>query len=590
VHFVEDEEGVTSDVGAKTARMALFEISASVTRGQIRFSFMYNRWMKNKKGIRRWIAECQRTLEEIVIDLAKIETPQPTMADFPLLPLESYSRLDLVLKSLPSAGVLSYDQVEDIYPCSSIQDGMILSQIKDPGSYWFSITFEVKSRQRSVDAKKLAAAWKKVVDRHPALRTIFVDSVCKGGVFDQVVAKTPDTGLVTYTCDDTELTTRLGSIKYGDLNGKKKPRLPHQAAIVQTTSGRIVIKIIANHAVIDGGSLAIIGRDLQDAYGGRLTDDEGPLYSDYIKYLRGLHGDDAIAYWKEKLRGVRPCHFPTAPQHTTKQRQLRSLDMNFDRFSEVHSLAERNDFTFANVLLAAWALILRSYTGSSDVCYGYLSSGRNIPIHNIENAVGAFINMLVSRIEMTPSTSLLEIVQKVQNDFIDSMPHQHCSLAQFQHDLGLSGNALFNTAVSIQNRATAEESAKADAGIEFEQLDGHDPSEFAITVNVDATRNDEAVRFTYWTEAITDDQVKKIASSMAKVLAQALVNANQTVAELDSVVQGNPVKAAIASLSPLKLRPSILRACSSPSNCPSSISRRRGTLSPISRVSIPSSW
>ncbi|EDU41238.1 HC-toxin synthetase [Pyrenophora tritici-repentis Pt-1C-BFP] len=554
-----DEDDQTSDVGLKTARMALFEISASVSEGSIQLSFMYNRYSKNQKGIRRWIAECERTLEEIATELAGMDTVQPTMADLPLLPLESYSRLDRVVKTLPAVGIMSFDQVEDMYSCSPIQDGMILSQIKSPESYWSSTTFEVRSKRASVDVGKIVEGWEQVVARHPALRTVFIDSVCKGGVFDQVVVKNPDSGIVSRTCDDSELPALLESIKYSSLNGKKRPNLPHQAAVIQTTSGKVVVKVIVNHAVIDGGSLGIIGNDLREAYEGRLSD-QGPLYSNYIKYLRGISSEGAITYWKTKLQGVSQCYFPTTPRDPAKQRQLRSLDMRFTRFAELHTFAENNNVTFANILLTAWTLVLRSYTKSSDVCYGYLTSGRNVPIDDIENAVGAFINMLVSRVELAPSSSLLELIQNVQSDFIDSMPHQHCSLAQFQHDLGLSGKSLFNTAVSIQKRSSTEEPALDSSGIEFEQLDGHDPSEFAITVNIDATRDDEGIRFTYWSDAINDGEARNVSTLMAKVLAAALNNAAQTVTDLDSILTHRPKITSAATLALPKPRPSILRS------------------------------
>ncbi|KAE8835987.1 hypothetical protein HRS9139_04085 [Pyrenophora teres f. teres] len=560
-----DDEDQTSDVGIKTARMALFEISASVSEGKIQLSFMYNRYSKNQKGIRRWIAECERTLEEIATELAEMDTVQPTMADLPLLPLESYSRLDRVVKTLPGVGIMAFDQVEEMYPCSPIQDGMILSQIKSPESYWSSTTFEVRSKRSSVDVGKIVEGWKQVVARHPALRTVFIDSVCKGGVFDQIVVKNPDSGIVSRTCDDSELPALLESIKYSSFNGKKRPNLPHQAAVIQTTSGKVVVKVIVNHAVIDGGSLGIIGNDLREAYEGRLSD-QGPLYSEYIKYLRGLSSDEAIGYWKTKLQGVSPCYFPTTPRDPSKQRQLRSLDMRFTRFSELHTLAENNNVTFANILLTAWALVLRSYTNSSDVCYGYLTSGRNVPIDDIENAVGAFINMLVSRTDLAPSSSLLALIQNVQSDFIDSMPHQHCSLAQFQHDLGLSGKSLFNTAVSIQKRSSTEEPVLDDSGIEFEQLDGHDPSEFAITVNIDATRDDEGIRFTYWSDAVNDGEAKNVSALMAKILAETLNNAEQTVTELDTILMHRTKTAPSANLALPKPRPSILRSSSSMSS------------------------
>lgn len=540
VQFDEDEDEMTSDVGAKTARLALFEISASVVDGELQLNFMYNRWMKNQKNIRRWIAECQRTLEEIISEVSELKKPQPTLTDFPLLPLESYERLDRVLRTLPAVGVTSVDQVEDIYPCSSIQEGMLLSQIKDPESYWSFTAFEVKSKRGLIEMDKLAKAWQKVVERHQALRTIMVDSVCKGGVFDQIVLKRSNSGLATYTCSDTELKFKLDSIKYADLNGRKKPYLPHQAAIVRTSSGRMVVKIIVNHAVIDGASLRIIGRDLENAYEGTISEDEGPLYSDYIKHLRGLDQAIAINYWKKQLAGVEPCYFPSMPQQIGKQRQLHTLELRFHKYAELHALAERSNVTLANVLLAAWALILRSYTGTSDICYGYLTSGRNVPVDDVEDAVGAFINMLVSRTQVTPRSTLLDVIQKIQHDFIESIPHQHCSLAQFQHDLGLSGKALFNTAVSIQNSGATQGDIEPDASIEFEQIDGHDASEYVITVNIDTTRGDEAVRFAYWTDAVSDGEAKNVSILMTKILTQALANPKQSIAELDVAITDLP--------------------------------------------------
>jgi len=583
VVFDEEEDERTSDVGAKTARLALFEISASIIDGQIQMGFMYNRQMKNRKGIRRWIAECRQTLEEMVGALAEMKTPRPTITDFPLLPLESYERLDRVMKTLPATGIAGFDQVEDIYPCSAIQEGMLLSQIKDAESYWSFTTLKVKSRSRAIEPSKLASAWQKVVNRHQALRTVIVDSVCKGGVFDQVVMKSPDAGLVSYTCPDADLTAKLASIQYAELNGKKKPHLPHQAAIVQTTSGKVVVKIIVNHAVIDGGSLAILGRDLENAYQGTLSEDKGPLYSDYIKHLRGLDSKVAIGYWKNQLNGVQPCYFPSMPQQIGKQRQLHSVDMRFHRFADLYAFAESSNVTLANILLAAWAFVLRSYTGSSDVCYGYLTSGRNVPVDDVENAVGAFINMLVSRIKIAPSTSLVDVIHKVQSDFFESVPHQHCSLAQFQHDLGLGGKALFNTAVSIQNSGASQGAIKPDADIEFEQIAGHDASEYVITLNMDVTRGDEAVRFTYWTDAVSDGKAKNVCSLMAKILNQILGNPKQTVANLDVAVSEVSTP---ASRSPLPSSPSVSPTTTfSPRMRPRTLSSKSSSSLQIPRIS-----
>jgi non-ribosomal peptide synthase protein (TIGR01720 family) len=111
--YPEDDETskLIADVGPKATRMALFEISVAVVRGQIQFSFLYNGRMKHQRDIRRWISECQETFEEIVQRMAGVTgMPFFTLSDFPLLPI-SYEGLEkIVSKSLPQVGI-TQDQV-----------------------------------------------------------------------------------------------------------------------------------------------------------------------------------------------------------------------------------------------------------------------------------------------------------------------------------------------------------------------------------------------------------------------------------------------------------------------------------------------
>ncbi|KAF2731994.1 nonribosomal peptide synthase-like protein [Polyplosphaeria fusca] len=538
--FSSDEEVRMSDLGPTTGRPALFEVSASVTQGKIQFGWMYNRLMNDQPGIKRWINECQRTLQEIVRKLAQIPTIMPSLSDFPLLPLPSYDRLERMVRAFPNVGIESFEEVEDIYPCAAMQEGMIISQLKNPSAYLSSSIFEVKSKRGPLDLQKIADSWQKVVKRHPALRTVFIQSVCRGG-FDQIAIKDVDSGALTYTCEEGDLQRRLDATQYVKLNGKKKPRLPHQFTAFQTTSGRVIIKLEINHAVIDGGSHGVIRRDLEYAYAGRLAAEEGPLYSDYIKYIQTLDEDAAIEYWKNRLRGLQPCYFPVVPQHSSKDRELHSCLIDFNRYDDLRDLAERNDITLANMLLAVWALVLRTYTGSSDVCYGYLTSGRNIPVDNVQDAVGAFLNMLVSRTPLSSSLPLMETFRKVQNEFMESLPHQHCSMAQFQHDLKLSGKALFNTAVSIQNLSAGATDAAPDPDIEFDHLAAFDPSEFAITVNIDTGRTDAGVRYSYWTDFVSDAEMSNVETMTVKILSEILLDSNQTIAELDAAIAQKPL-------------------------------------------------
>jgi hypothetical protein len=92
--------------------------------------------------------------------------------------------------------------------------------------------------------------------------------------------------------------------------------------------------------------------------------------------------------------------------------------------------------------------------------------------------VGIFINMLCCRVKFSSHQSLSDISKRVNGDYIASIPHQSCSLASIQHELGWQGQSLFNTTLSIQNHTVA--GGSKEKGLSFDLKHAHDPSEVSI--------------------------------------------------------------------------------------------------------------
>lgn len=239
------------------------------------------------------------------------------------------------------------------------------------------------------------------------------------------------------------------------------------------------MKLEVNHIAIDGGSLSIILEELASAYLGTLEDAPGPLYSDYIQYIRSRPVQADTKYWMRYLEGLQPCYFPTlntSASLATETRSLRSSVLQFERYAELRRLSERTHVTLANIMHVAWAFVLRKYTRSDDVCFGYLTAGRDAPVENIGQTVGCFINMLCCRIQISRRQTLEDVFRTAQDQHLQGLPFQGCPLAQVQHELGLAGRTLYNTSVSIQNHPDGGEKGRADT-IWFEMEQGHDPSE-----------------------------------------------------------------------------------------------------------------
>lgn len=467
-----------ADVGPQTRRLALFEISAIVVNNKLQFSFMYDSTLDRASDVRKWIDACQNTLQGMTQILSR-RPAEPTLSDYPLLPLTYDGLRTLTEIALPRVGIdraSAFSEVEDIYPCTPVQEGMLISQLRNPSAYIFHAVYHVRHTNQShrLDADKIARAWQKVVDRHAALRTVFIESVRRGGVFDQVVLKRVDSGAILLQSRDEKALEKLNQVKI-----QSEPQLPHRLALCTTDSGAILMKLEVNHAAMDGGSLALILEELASGYMDTLEVTPGPLFSNYVQYICSLPDQEDSKHWMRYLRGLRPCYFPNLNSSTStlasETRSLRSAALQFSRYPELRQLSERTHVTLANIMHAAWAFVLRKYTACDDVCFGYLTAGRDAPVEDISRTVGTLINMLCCRVQISRSQALEDVFRMAQDHHLQSMQYQHCSLARVQHELGLAGKPLYNTSISTQNHS--QDTDKEEDTLSFDMEKAHDPSE-----------------------------------------------------------------------------------------------------------------
>jgi non-ribosomal peptide synthetase component F len=128
---------------------------------------------------------------------------------------------------------------------------------------------------------------------------------------------------------------------------------------------------------------------------------------------------------------------------------------------------------------------------------------------------------------------LKQALEQIQSDFVHSMAHQACALADVQHELQLSSTSLFNTAFTFQKRSAPTESTTS--AIEFEILDAQDPSEYDVTVNVEALDTGVEVHFGYWSTVLSEAQATNMSKTFDHVLNSIISNQakDQTIGEID---------------------------------------------------------
>ena len=538
----------TADFGHAAPRFSLFEISAVIVHGALRFGFAWNSRMLHQERIHQWVANCRAVLADAATTLPSLAR-RPTPSDFGLVPGLCMADLDTFQQTrLP---VLTegrnWDAVEDIYPASPIQQGLLLSRTKDGASYAVRRDFRMKPSgpsEGALDGGRVVRAWKEVVQHHALLRTVFVDALSqtRAGAYDQLVLSDVEPPMSVRECGGGEsemqtLVQALEPMEYQD------DRPQHHFSVFHSTSSILCVLEIS-HAIMDGASMDILLRDLGRAYDGSLEALPKPLFSPFVASLQQRSAEADVAFWTSYLCGLEPCHFPVLNDDdamSETDRNLCTLQIEVPGFAALQDFCSGTGFTLPNVFHAAWALTLACYVGTNDVCFGYLVSGRDAAlIEGSMDAVGPFINMATQRVKLNSEEdgqlTVLRLLEAVQEDQLGIMPYAQASLAEVQHALNLPGGmALFDTCISYRRRQPEVE--KADGSIVCEDVGTiHDPTEYPISLNIEIDDKSGAViDLDYWTNAVSTPHAKHVAATFLQALSNISEHTETPILKLDTV-------------------------------------------------------
>ncbi|MCP4656086.1 MAG: non-ribosomal peptide synthetase, partial [bacterium] len=157
-----ESAGPESDPGE--SRRHLVEVNAQVSGGRLRVAWQYSRERHRRATIRELADRYLEALRELVRHACSPEAGGCTPSDFPL------ARLD---QATVDALVGQGRDVEDVYPLSPLQQGMLLLSLAAPDSAVGCERLQCTLGGGDFDPAAFEQAWARVVARHPVLRTGF---------------------------------------------------------------------------------------------------------------------------------------------------------------------------------------------------------------------------------------------------------------------------------------------------------------------------------------------------------------------------------------------------------------------------------
>jgi len=439
--------------GRAGRRGALLEISGYVQDTELEFRWDYSPEAHHADTVTRLAERFRAALEGIAGHCAEPGAGGCTPSDFPLAELDQ-STVDRLAGDGRS--------VEDIYPPTPTQSGMLFHSLAEPGTY---VSHAALDLDGVGDPETLARAWQLVVDRTAVLRTALVWEnlpeplqVVHRGVRLPVVHH--DLRSLPGPEQEAEVERLWARCREAGFDVAVAPLL--RLTLVRRTDSRVTVLLSSHHLVLDGWSFSDVLTEVfaQHAIlGGDTTVVLPPRrpYRDYVRWLAGQDRAAADAYWRDTLAGfAAPTPLPRArgPVPAAGSRSSRTFDfgLSAEGSAALTAFARHARVTVNTLVQGAWAVLLARHAAEDDVCFGATVSGRPGDLPGADAIVGLFINTLPVRVRVDGTLAVVPWLRALQAAQAGARPYEYASLAQTTRCSAVpAGTTLFDSIVVFEN-------------------------------------------------------------------------------------------------------------------------------------------
>ena len=317
---------------------------------------------------------------------------------------ELYNLVQEELKSLKEEvfnSIKDSDAIEDVYPMSDIQKGMVFSSIINPGSavYHDQFVYQIPKLDRMSFEKALQL----MVEKHSILRTRFdienyedqVQIVCKALPVD---IEYQDISLKTALEKEAHITDFVQNERKNPFDLTMAPLW--RATIIDIESTQSVFVFQFHHAILDGWSVASFNIELFDIYNKLTNNEKYTINALEYSYKEAVAQEiiekkrtSSIQFWKDELSDYK--RLDVFSKTRTADHFMKRYDATF--LNTIKERASQDNISLKSVLFGSYMYALKMLTYEEDVVVGLVSNNRPV-VEDGDKILGCFLNTLPVRI------------------------------------------------------------------------------------------------------------------------------------------------------------------------------------------------
>jgi len=413
--------------------------------------------------------------------------------------------------------------IEDVYPMSDIEKGIVFYYLKHPGTGLYHDQFVYPIKYKKFEYERLKRAMTLMVQKHSILRTAFNLEDYQEHL--QLVYKKPILDMEYYDLShknrveqEAFITRCMAMDRKTPFNESVSPLWRMKVFGIDETATMVLF--ICHHAILDGWSVASLMTELHNTYLQLHTDPQSipqPLLATYkdavINEIAEKTDPGAIAYWKKELSDYSRLSFADTLSGDYGHEKMKIFSKNLGTvvLKKLRKTVGTYNTSINHLCFGAYAFIMSMLANENDIVVGYVTNNRPV-IPDGDKIVGCFLNTVPVRVKKPTGQTWVQYIRFIENKMLEIKEFERFSLFEIARVIGEKAkdrNPIFDTLFNFkdfhifQEAHTGSESIEADDSVPL-RVDRSEDTNTLFDFEVDITGNSLGLDLKYKPFAISN--------------------------------------------------------------------------------------
>lgn len=440
---------------------------------------------------------------------------------------------------------MALEGVEDIYPLTPVQAGMVFHSLAKPGSgvYVGQICFILNGQ---VDPDRMAATWRQLMERHTTLRSSVLWDELDQPL--QVVHRE-----LPLEWDYIDWEESAGMDCGNAFESWKASDRAREFDLARPPLMRVSLHRLASdcywliwtnhHSLADGWSVTVLADEMIEIYKSLALGVPCSLpapfpYNRFVAWLQSRDPEAEKNYWRKRLEGFTAPTLlrtqpPAADEFSASGHGILEHTPGVALSKAIAGAARAHRVSLPTLIQCAWGILLHRYSDQDDIVFGLTTSGRPADLAGVQTAVGLFINTLPVRQDFSHDTTVAEWLKQLQEELSKCMRYEHTPLNKIKGWSDMpAGNPLFDTIVVMGNSPMDLADGAAEIGWKLERVEVNHFTNYGLALII-SPGDRICLKLAFRTDLYRRQTIERLLKELDHILSEIVNRPEARVADLD---------------------------------------------------------